>query len=173
MSQVTTLSDLGITNYHFKLERKNRMKDTLANHKAFHTVLADAHVRAAKAHRSLATLHADNPKIAAEHTALADCAGDCADGHIRMCKALSADSNSPDIADVTPSTTVRGGNDPGGPTDKAFGMRAAMGSERDFTKIKPDGVRAVVPSAQFVPRPGGPGVQSPEDSTATIDSLKK
>jgi hypothetical protein len=99
--------------------------------------------------------------------------------HEACCKVIEDDSNSDGIddADVTTESN-RGGNGRNldGPKNKSadsFGMRAAIGDERDFTKVRPDGVHAVVPSRQFIPRTGGPGVQSPQDSTSAIDSLKK
>jgi hypothetical protein len=152
---------------------------------AFHTDEAAACLKRARANHSLADLHdTGNPKMAAEHRTIAECEATSAEGHIRMCKALSANSNQDDI-DSTKPGSERGGDNPGGPR-KAYGI----GESTDLTKTHPFGIRAMrdadkvvptevrgvvpsVPNLQLVPRAGGKPVDSIEDSTSVLDSFKK
>jgi hypothetical protein len=136
------------------------------------------HKKTAAFHKRCMEAHAAEP--GALNKTLASAHEELMIHHEACCKVIEDDSNSDGIddADVTTESN-RGGNGRNldGPKNKAadapFGMRQMMSSERDFTKIKPDGVHAVVPSRQFIPRTGGPGLPAPADSTTAIDSLKK
>jgi hypothetical protein len=121
----------------------------IAMAKAHHAMAAGSNGAAATFHKAAQGLHEDH----AEHCV--ECAKTCA-------------SNAESIDTIDVSTLDK-------PTDKAavtsFGMAAAMGLD----KVAPTRVHGVVASSpsQFIPRPGGPGVQAPEDATRAIDSLKR
>jgi hypothetical protein len=142
-------------------------------------------ITCAKNHRKAA---GETSGAAAEfHKAMQDEHTDHAEYYIARAKSCA--SNADGVDDVTPSTSVRGGNNSGGPKAmESFGMRKALADEKEpvrfgmtaarerFDKVAPTRVSAIAPEqsgVRMVARSGGPPLTSISDPTSLIDELRK
>jgi hypothetical protein len=155
---------------------KSRMIEHLTKYAEFHTGCAKAHDAAAKESSGASKKF---------HEASRDLHSDAGEHCVQMCKTLVA-SNSDSIDDVTPSTSVRGGNDAGGPKAmESFGMRKALAEEKEpvafgmaaarerLDKVAATRVSAVAPEApglRLVTRTGAPSFPSTGDPTDALDA---
>jgi hypothetical protein len=151
---------------------------------AFHVGQAESHVRISKCHKALSAHHAliadaETHKSAQEirndaHRSISDCHkelsdhhADVAEQHLKAAKALGGEEAIDTHDDSRGTEVVRAAA-----SSETFGMPAA----RDFSKIRPDGVRGALPDVpRLVPRPGQAPLEktSIEDATAVIDQFQK